>query len=81
MMVPARKQPDLTCFSGRFSDRLYTLRMKAKMTGEEMAEKIGVPKNTYYNWERGSREMPQDYYPVVADVLGLKSVRMLLPKE
>jgi Predicted transcriptional regulators len=80
-MSPARKEPDASTYAGRFAIRLRTLREKAGLTPEEAAEKIGVSAKSIYNWESGIREMSQNYYPVAAEALGLKSIRALIPEK
>ncbi|MCL2305722.1 MAG: helix-turn-helix domain-containing protein [Planctomycetaceae bacterium] len=79
-MSPARKQPDSTTYSGRFAIRLRTLREKAGLTVQEVAEKLGVPFKSYYNWE-ASRSLPSiDKLPEIADVFGVKT-RSILPEK
>lgn len=39
-----------------FGENLKDARLNANMTQAEVAELIGVAKNTYCNWENGSRE-------------------------
>lgn len=40
----------------KFNENLKKARQDAHMTQGEVAEKIGVAKNTYCNWELGKRE-------------------------
>ena len=40
----------------KFNENLKKTRQDANMTQAEVAEKIGVAKNTYCNWELGTRE-------------------------
>ena len=39
-----------------FNENLRQARQNANMTQAEVAKKIGVAKNTYCNWELGTRE-------------------------
>ncbi|MGC4431306.1 helix-turn-helix transcriptional regulator, partial [Streptococcus suis] len=39
-----------------FSERLKELRLKAKMTQIEVAEKVGVSQPQYARWEAGKRK-------------------------
>ncbi len=39
----------------KFNENLKKARQNAHMTQEEVAVKIGVAKNTYCNWELGTR--------------------------
>ena len=79
-MSRARKEIDLTTYEGRFAARLRTLREKAKMSVEELAKSIGIPKKTLYNWEAGIRTPPFGMLPVLAEELGVK-VRNLMPES
>ena len=40
----------------KFNELLKSARLKAGLTQAQLAEKIGVPKSTYCNWEQGTRE-------------------------
>lgn len=39
-----------------FSENLKEARLNANMTQAEVAKAVGIAKNTYCNWERGTRE-------------------------
>jgi transcriptional regulator with XRE-family HTH domain len=39
-----------------FGDNLRRLRERKNVTGQEVAETLGVAKSTYYTWESGYRE-------------------------
>ncbi len=81
IMTPARKEPDTKTYSGRFAVRLRTLREKAKLTPEEVAEALGVSVHTVYHWE-SSRRQPQIIdLPRIAEVLGVSKARLVLPDE
>ena len=71
---------DLNTYSGRFAERLRTLREKAGLSVEELAEKTGVSIATLYSWENASRSPVNDDMLKVAETLGI-SIRSLLPKE
>ncbi len=79
-MVPARKEPDKTTYSGRFAIRLRALREKAGLTPEQVAEAVGVTKDTIYNWEASHTFPKPDQLPNMAATLGLKNVRTLFPE-
>lgn len=40
----------------RFNENLKKIRLASGMKQAEVAEKVGVAKNTYCNWESGKRE-------------------------
>ena len=81
--MPAPINPDDTTYSGRFAARLRELRTKKRMTGEQAAEAITlqgffVTPQTYYRWERNSRQVDTDALPSVAAAFGV-SIRSLFP--
>ena len=79
-MSPARKHPDVSTYSGRFAVRLRSLREKAGLTVEEVAEALGVSCKTVYSWEQGRTEPKIDQLPILSETLGLKTVGSLFPK-
>ena len=79
-MSPARKQPDTATYSGRFAVRLRTLREKAGMTVDELAEKSGIPALTLYRWERANRTPSFEELPKISDALEV-TVRTLMPPK
>ena len=80
-MSPARKQPDTATYSGRFAVRLRTLREKAGLSVEEVAEAVGVKPITIYSWEAGRTEPRVDQYPPLALQYGITNPRTLLPEK
>ena len=44
----------------KFADRLKELRKEKKLTQQELANKVGVNRVTYTNWENGKREPELD---------------------
>ena len=78
-MSPARKEPDISTYSGRFAVRLRTLREKEGLTVQDLADVTGISKKSLYNWEQSLRQPPLDTYPVLAEALKVK-VRTLLPE-
>ena len=77
--MPARKEPDTRFYAGRLAVRLRSLREKTGLAPEEIAEKMGVSLATVYNWESGYSFPKTEQLLLLANVLGLKSVRMLFP--
>ncbi len=78
-MTPARKEPNMETYSGRFAARLKELRLKAKLTPEEVAESVGVSTRTVYSWE-SARSFPNvELLPKISETLGLKAVAKLFP--
>jgi len=76
-----RKKIDLDTYEGRVAWRLRALRARAKLTVEEMAEKLGVDNQTVYNWERGRHQPKISLLPKIAQVLGMKRAIDILPRE
>jgi DNA-binding XRE family transcriptional regulator len=76
-----RKKVDTSTYSGRFAIRLKTLREKAGMSVDELAEKSGIPRTTLYNWESGTyKAVIDDPLIAIAVSIGV-NVRTLMPKE
>ncbi len=85
-MAPAAKDPDPTTYSGRFAQRLRSLREKRFATGQQFVDELvahgfEVKLTTLYNWEAGRSEPPLNALPILASHLGLSGPRMLLPPE
>ena len=80
-MSPARVEPDTATYAGRFAVRLRSLREKAKITPDEVAEKLGVSLSTIYNWESGYTFPKPEQLLLLMVVLDLKSVRSLFPER
>lgn len=54
-----------------FSERLKELRLKAKMTQIEVAEKVGVSQPQYARWEAGKRKPTSETLQKFADFFGV----------
>ena len=79
-MARPRKEVDVSTYTGRFAVRLKSLREKAGLTVDQLAEKSGIPKKTLYNWESGIREPLIGQLPQLAESLGVKT-RTILPEK
>ena len=55
-------------------------RVAAGMTQEELAEKMGVSRQTIINWETGKQEMKTVYLYAFCHVTGFSEDDILLPK-
>ena len=85
-MSPARKEPDLSSYRGRFAARLKSLRENAGLSVEEAGEalleqEIVTNVRTLYSWEAGERLPRVDNFPAIAALYNLKSPRNLLPEK
>ncbi|MCO4472383.1 putative transcriptional regulator [Streptococcus infantarius subsp. infantarius] len=54
-----------------FSERLKELRLKAKLTQTEVAEKVGVSQPQYARWEAGKRKPTSETLQKFADFFGV----------
>ena len=79
--MPPRKQPNTDTYAGRFAVRLRTLRKKAGLSIEELAEQSSVPAPSLYRWESGNFTPPVERLPDLAAGLGLKNVQKILPEK
>jgi transcriptional regulator with XRE-family HTH domain len=82
-MARPAKPIDESTYAGRFAARLRTLREKAGLTGEQMAQAITeagyeCATRTYYAWEASRRDAPINALPAIARVFGVK-IRTLFP--
>ncbi len=50
--------------------RIRTLRKKSHVTQAEMAQKLGISRRTYANYERGVHAMPAEVLFCIADMYG-----------
>ena len=80
-MPRPRGEVDTGSYIGRFAIRLKTLREKAKLPIEEVADSLGVALNTVYKWEDGSRVLPPQKFQEVARLYKLKKTKDILPDE
>lgn len=55
-------------------------RVAAGLTQEELAEKMGVSRQTVINWETGKQEMKTVYLYAFCHVTGFSEDDILLPK-
>ena len=76
----ARKEVDISTYTGRFAVRLKALREKAGLSVEELAEKSGIPRNTIFNWEGSKRSPSIEQFPQLAESLGV-TIRNLMPQK
>ena len=80
MSARPRKEVDTSTYEGRFAERLKVLRLKAKLTHEDVAEALGVDARTIYHWESGNTSPQIKYLPFLAEKIGVE-VRTLMPKK
>lgn len=80
-MTRAKREPDLSTYSGRFAARLRELREKAKLSQAEAAERLGVTQIAVSRWETGSVLPRFDFLPTIAIVFNVKKTKDLFPNE
>lgn len=60
---------------------LAAARVNAGLTQEQLAEKLGVTRKTYANWETGKTEIKPAYLYAFCGFTGFSVDDILLPKE
>lgn len=60
---------------------LAAARVNAKLTQEEMAEKLGVARQTYHAWESGKADMKAAYFIAFCSITGFSTDDIFLPNE
>lgn len=60
---------------------LNAARVAANLTQEQLAEKIGVSRQTVIDWESGKREMRTAYFYLFCQITGFSEDDILLPKK
>ena len=81
MAARPRKEIDTSTYEGRFAQRLKELRERAKLSPEQVAEALGVSAHAVYYWESCRRQPKISDLPKIAEVLGSKKVKDILPNE
>ena len=76
-MVRPTKEIDTSTFAGLVAEKIRGKRERKKLSVHDVAEKAGVPDQTWYNWERG-RHLPLAALPAIAAALSIRP-RDLLP--
>lgn len=84
-MSRSRKEIDTSEYSGRVAERFRFLLDSRKMDVAELQQRLkvageSVPVPTLYNYLNGTRPIPLDLVPYLADALGV-SVRVFFPSE
>ena len=80
-MARPRKEVDTSTYTGRFAVRLKSLREKAGLSHEEVAEQIGVSATTIYHWESGRMVPSVERFPAIAETYNLKRPKDILPSQ
>lgn len=85
-MAPARREPDLSTYSGRVSQRIRELREKRKLTTEEVAEAVtaagfAVTASNIRHWENGRIKPNLDAMPYLASVLRVRASQLFPDME
>lgn len=64
-----------------FKISLEAARVNAKLTQAELAEKMGVSRETVRAWETGARVMKTAYFYMFCDITGVSKDNIFLPSE
>lgn len=75
-----RKEIDTSTYTGRFAERLRTLREKKGLSIKELADKTGISDRTLYSWESAEFSPSIEQLPLIAESLGVK-ISKLLPEK
>lgn len=59
---------------------LEAARVNANLTQAELAEKMGVSKQSVFDWENGKRRMKPAYLYLFCSITGFDEEDILLPK-
>lgn len=60
---------------------LEAARVNAGLTQAELADKMGVSRESVRAWETGSREMKTAYFYMFCDIVGISKDNIFLPSE
>lgn len=60
---------------------LAAARVNAKLTQEEMANKLGITRQTYAAWESGKAEMKTAFFIAFCQITGFSVDDIFLPSE
>ena len=85
-MAPARKEPDVSTYSGRVAKRLRELRDRAGLSVPELLERLdrygySLSLQGYYKWENGRAKVDLDAVPALSKALRLKRIKDLFPAK
>lgn len=57
----------------KIGQNLRKIRMNhTKFSQQNMADELGVDRNTYANWEKGENDIKSEYIPKLAEILGVE---------
>lgn len=59
---------------------LEAARINTKLTQEELARKMGVSRQSVFDWEKGKREIKPAYLYMFCGITGFSEDDILLPK-
>lgn len=63
-------------------ENLRKIRLRStKYSQQEMADNLGVDRNTYANWERGENDIKSEYIPKLAELLGVSIEDLFEPSK
>lgn len=65
----------------QFKISLEAARVNAKLTQQELAERMGVSRETIRAWETGAREMKTAYFYMFCDIVGVSKDNIFLPQK
>ena len=81
MSARPRKTIDTSTYEGRVAERLKELRLKAKLSVEQAAEKLEITPTAIYGWEAAYHQPKIADLPRIAALYKVKKAREVLPAE
>jgi len=75
-----KKKIDTETYVGQFATKLTSLRIKAELTVDGLAEKSGISRAALYTWESGDFTPNVEQIEMLADALGIEP-HLLLPRR
>lgn len=65
----------------KIGDRIKKLRIDSKMTQQDVANLIGVPRSTYANYENNTREPKEEILESISKVFGITAWDLIIDLE
>lgn len=63
-------------------ENIRKIRVKStKFSQQDMADYLGVDRNTYANWERGENDIKSEFIPKLAELLGVNIEDLFAPDK
>ncbi|NOX54238.1 MAG: helix-turn-helix domain-containing protein [Planctomycetes bacterium] len=85
-MAPARKEPDVSTYSGRVAKRLRELRDERGWPAEKVVERLNrfgyrIVLSKYYHWEGGRSKVDLNAVPALLKTFRLRDASEFFPPK